>query len=177
LHLLHRRLPDRFLRWFRVSAPVALRTNLLEVARANNRVRTEGIEELKMLSGLAGRQRNKLIASCALSVIVTVLGLVPFVLVYLVMLELFKPVVDQAYIWNLVFWSVAAILLRFGFMGLSGTFSHIAAYSILYDLRIKLARTLKEYHRILISNSKVFTSVMANKKFLVTSILLSLKIR
>ncbi|MGP8329370.1 MAG: ABC transporter ATP-binding protein [Methanosarcinaceae archaeon] len=100
------------------------------------------IEELKMLSGLAGRQRNKLIASCVLSVIGTALGLVPFILVYLVMLELFKPIVDQAYIWNLVFWSVAAILLRFGFMGLSGTFSHIAAYSILYDLRIKLAQKL-----------------------------------
>lgn len=100
------------------------------------------IEELKMLSGLAGQQRNKLIASCALSVIGTALGLVPFVLIYLVMLELFKPVVDQAYIWTLVFWSIIAILLRFTFMGLSGALSHIAAYSILYDLRIKLARKL-----------------------------------
>jgi len=100
------------------------------------------IEELKMLSGLAGQQRNKLIASCALSVIGTALGLVPFVLIYLVMLELFKPVVDQAYIWTLVFWSIIAILLRFTFVGLSGALSHIAAYSILYDLRIKLAQKL-----------------------------------
>jgi len=102
------------------------------------------IEELRMLSGLAGRQRNKLIASCALSVVGTALGLVPFVLVYLVMLELSGPAVDvdQAYIWNLVFWSIAAIVVRFVFMGLSGGLSHIAAYSILYDLRIKLARKL-----------------------------------
>ncbi len=100
------------------------------------------IKELKMLSGLAGQQRNKLIASCALSVIGTALGLVPFVLIYLVMLELFKPVVDQAYIWTLVFWSIITILLRFTFMGLSGALSHIAAYSILYDLRIKLAQKL-----------------------------------
>lgn len=100
------------------------------------------LEELKMLSGLAGRQRNKLIASCALSVIGTALGLVPFVLIYLVMLELWGPVVDQAYIWKLVFWSIAAIVVRFGFMGLSGTLSHIAAYAILYDLRIKLAQKL-----------------------------------
>ena len=100
------------------------------------------LEELKMLSGLVGRQRNKLIASCALSVIGTALGLVPFVLIYLVMLELSGPAVDKAYIWNLVFWSIAAILLRFGFMGLSGALSHIAAYAILYDLRIKLARKL-----------------------------------
>ena len=102
------------------------------------------LEELKMLSGLAGQQRNKLIASCVLSVIGTALGLVPFVLIYLVMLELFKPAldVDQAYIWKLVIWSIAAILLRFGFMGLSGSLSHIAAYAILYDLRIKLAQKL-----------------------------------
>ncbi len=100
------------------------------------------LEELKMLSGLAGQQRNKLIASCVLSVIGTALGLVPFVLIYLVLLELSGPAVDQAYIWKLVFWSIAAILLRFGFMGLSGTLSHIAAYAILYDLRIKLARKL-----------------------------------
>jgi ATP-binding cassette subfamily B protein len=58
------------------------------------------------------------------------------------MLELFKLAVDQAYIWKLVFWSIAAIVVRFGFMGLSGTLSHIAAYAILYDLRIKMAQKL-----------------------------------
>jgi len=87
-----------------------------------------------MLSGLAGRQRSKLIASCALSVIGTALGLVLFILIYLVMRELWgSPVdVDQAYIWKLVIWSIAAILLRFEFMGLSGSLSHIAAYGILF---------------------------------------------
>jgi len=92
------------------------------------------IEELKMLSGLVGRQRNKLVASCALSVIGTALGLVPFVLIYLVMVELWgQPLdVDQAYIRKLVIWSIAAILLRFGFMGLSGSLSHIAVYGILF---------------------------------------------
>ena len=100
------------------------------------------LEELKMLSGLVGQQRNKLIASCTLSVIGTALGLVPFVLIYLVMLELSGPAVDQAYIWKLVFWSVIAILLRFTFMGLSGALSHIAAYGVLYDLRIELAQKL-----------------------------------
>jgi len=100
------------------------------------------LEELRILLNLAGRQRNKLIASCVLSVIGTALGLVPFVLIYLMMLELWGPVVDQAYIWKLVFLSITAIVLRFGFMRLSGTLSHIAAYAILYDLRIKLAQKL-----------------------------------
>ncbi|MFZ2071740.1 MAG: ABC transporter ATP-binding protein [Halobacteriota archaeon] len=35
-----------------------------------------------------------------------------------------------------------AIVLRFAFMGLSGSLSHLAAYSILYDLRIKLGKKL-----------------------------------
>ena len=90
------------------------------------------IEELKMVSGLAGRQRNKLIASCVISVIETVSGLVSFALIYLVMLELAGPAVDQAYIRKLVFLSVAAILLRFTSMGLSGIFSHIAAYGVFF---------------------------------------------
>jgi len=100
------------------------------------------LEGLKRLLKLAGQQRRKLIASCILSVIGTALGLVPFILIYLMVLELFNPVVNQAYVWKLVFWCFVAIVLRFGFMGLSGTLSHLAAYSILYDLRIKLAKKL-----------------------------------
>ena len=107
------------------------------------------IEELKMLSGLAGRQRSKLIASCALSVIGTALGLIPFVLIYLVMLELWGPPadVDQAYIWKLVIWSIAAILLRFTSVGLSGSLSHIAAYGILFK-RLPAADTEADLRKL-----------------------------
>ena len=100
------------------------------------------LEGLKRLLKLAGQQRRKLIASCILSVIGTALGLVPFILIYLMVLELFNPVINQLYVWKLVFWCFVAIVLRFAFMGLSGGLSHIAAYSILYDLRIKLAKKL-----------------------------------
>ena len=100
------------------------------------------LEGLKRLLKLAGQQRRKLIASCILSVIGTALGLVPFILIYLMVLELFNPVIDQLYVWKLVFWCIVAIILRFAFMGLSGSLSHLAAYSILYDLRIKLGKKL-----------------------------------
>ena len=99
-------------------------------------------EGLKRLLILAGQQRNKLIASCALSVIGTALGLVPFILIYLVIVELFEPVVNVAYIWKLVILSIVAVIMRFVAMALSGSISHIAAYNILYDLRIKLAEKL-----------------------------------
>ena len=100
------------------------------------------LEEVKRLLELAGQQRRKLIASCILSVIGTALGLVPFILIYLMVLELFNPVINQLYVWKLVFWCIVAIILRFAFMGLSGSLSHLAAYSILYDLRIKLGKKL-----------------------------------
>nr|QNO57435.1 vitamin B12 import ATP-binding protein BtuD [Methanosarcinales archaeon ANME-1 ERB7] len=100
------------------------------------------LEEVKRLLELAGQQRRKLIASCILAVIGTALGLVPFILIYLMVLELFNPVIDQVYVWKLVFWCIVAIILRFAFMGLSGSLSHLAAYSILYDLRIKLGQKL-----------------------------------
>jgi len=100
------------------------------------------LEEVKRLLELAGQQRRKLIASCILAVIGTALGLVPFILIYLMVLELFNPVIDQVYVWKLVFWCIVAIILKFVFMGLSGSLSHLAAYSILYDLRIKLGQKL-----------------------------------
>jgi len=99
-------------------------------------------QTLKRLLQLVGPQKGRLIASCALSIIGTALGLVPFILIYLVIVELMEPVVDEGYIWALVGGGIAAILLRFVAMALSGSLSHIAAYNILYDLRIRLAEKL-----------------------------------
>ena len=100
------------------------------------------LEGLKRLLGLAGQQKGKLMSSCVFSVIGTAFGLIPFILVYFVMLELFKPVINQAYVWKLAVLIIVSVILRFAFMGLSGSLSHLAAYSILYDLRIKLGKKL-----------------------------------
>ena len=102
-------------------------------------------ESLKSPLQLIEKQKGTLIASCVLSLIGTALGLVPYILIYLMILELFNPVINQAYLWKLVFWSITAIVLRFGFIGLSGTFSYIAVYAILYDLIIKLAQKLEGF--------------------------------
>ncbi|VUT25894.1 MAG: putative ABC transporter ATP-binding protein [Candidatus Methanolliviera sp. GoM_oil] len=96
-------------------------------------------QSLKRLIRLVGPQKRRLIASCALSVIGTAMGLVPFILIYLAIIELMEPVVNEVYIWKLIIGGIAAILLKFVTMALSGSLSHIAAYNILYDLRIKLA--------------------------------------
>jgi ATP-binding cassette subfamily B protein len=99
-------------------------------------------QTLKRLLQLVGPQKRRLIASCALSVIGTALGLVPFIFIYLVIVELMEPVVDEGYIWALVVGGIVAILLKFVTMALSGSLSHTAAYNILYDLRIRLAEKL-----------------------------------
>jgi ATP-binding cassette subfamily B protein len=78
-------------------------------------------QTLKRLLQLVGPQKGRLVASCALSVVGTAMGLVPFILIYLVVIELMEPVVREAYIWRLVIWSVVAILLRFVTMVLSGS--------------------------------------------------------
>ncbi len=44
--------------------------------------------------------------------------------------------------WKLAVLIIVSVVLRFAFMGMSGSLSHLAAYSILYDLRIKLGKKL-----------------------------------
>lgn len=89
---------------------------------------------------LAGMQKVRLIASGVLAAIATVLGLVPFILIYSIVTELFNPPVDQIYIWKLAFISFVTIVARWITLGIASSFAHIAAYNILYDIRISLSQ-------------------------------------
>jgi ATP-binding cassette subfamily B protein len=55
-----------------------------------------------------------------------------------------KPLneIEPGLIWTLVFAGIAAIILKHACLGLSTTLSHISAFNILYDLRIKIAEKL-----------------------------------
>ncbi|MEM6500733.1 MAG: ABC transporter ATP-binding protein [Cyanobacteria bacterium P01_C01_bin.89] len=91
----------------------------------------------KMMLGLSG----------LLAAIGAALGLVPYYLIYLVSLRLFgaagsEPSFDTQYAWQLALWAVGAVVGKGIFQGLALRLSHIAAYEILYDLRIELARKL-----------------------------------
>ncbi|MEM9804846.1 MAG: ABC transporter ATP-binding protein [Cyanobacteria bacterium P01_D01_bin.56] len=72
------------------------------------------------------------------------LGLVPYYLIYLVSLRLFGATdgLNTQYIWQLAWLAVGAVVGKGICNGLSTRLSHIAAYTILYDLRIELARKL-----------------------------------
>ncbi|MEM1280078.1 MAG: ABC transporter ATP-binding protein [Cyanobacteria bacterium P01_H01_bin.152] len=91
------------------------------------------------------QQRLPLALSGLLAAIGAALGLVPYYLIYLVSLRVFgssASTLDPQYIWQLAWWAVGAVVGKGLCMGLSTRLSHIAAYTILYDLRIELARKL-----------------------------------
>ncbi|MBW4428331.1 MAG: ABC transporter ATP-binding protein/permease [Nostoc desertorum CM1-VF14] len=89
---------------------------------------------------LAGMQKIRLIASGILAAIATILGLVPFILIYWIIIELFNPPTDQIYVWKLSCISFVTIITRWTTLGIASSFAHIAAYNILYDIRISLSQ-------------------------------------
>jgi len=70
---------------------------------------------------------------------------VPFFVIYWIIAEIgSKPLnnIETMLIWTLVFAGVAAIILKHTCLGLSTTLSHISAFNILYDLRIRISEKL-----------------------------------
>jgi|GEM_PF-141 len=97
------------------------------------------------LRRLVMRQRVALILSGILAAIGAALGLVPYYLIYLVSVELFTQsaaAINSQYIGTLALLAVGAVILKGICMGASTHIAHIAAYTILYNTRIELARKL-----------------------------------
>jgi len=92
---------------------------------------------------IAGQKKWKLFISGFLAIISAVLTLAPFIIIYLVMVKLldtsFGPK-DYGYICKLAWIAVGAIIARFIIFFISNMFSHLAAFDILYGLRINLAK-------------------------------------
>ena len=105
-----------------------------------NKKKKQGI--MRLLE-IAGQKKWKLFISGFLAVISAVLSLAPFIIIYLVMVKLldtsFGPQ-DYGYIWKLAWIAVGAIIGRFLIHFISAMFSHLAAFDILYGLRINLAK-------------------------------------
>ncbi|MEO0644547.1 MAG: ABC transporter ATP-binding protein [Cyanobacteria bacterium J06650_10] len=99
------------------------------------------------LGEITRRRQMDLALSALLAAIGAGLGLVPYYLIYLVSLRLFDPSaagsgLTTAYMLSLAGIAVGAVVGKAVCTGISAHFSHVAAFNILYDLRIELARQL-----------------------------------
>jgi len=96
------------------------------------------MNNLKFLLKLSGQHKIKLIISAMFSIISTTLSAIPYLLVYSIILELFNRKISYNKIQSLVFIAILFIILGVVARILSGIFSHISAFNILYKIRIDL---------------------------------------
>ena len=96
------------------------------------------MNNLKFLLKLSGQHKIKLIISAMFSIISTTLSAIPYLLVYSIILELFNREISYNKIKSLVFIAILFIILGVAARILSGIFSHISAFNILYKIRIDL---------------------------------------
>jgi ABC-type multidrug transport system fused ATPase/permease subunit len=94
------------------------------------------------LLNLAGKRKAKLIASCILLILSASFSVIPFFLIYLLLIELFGSFSNQANAWYLVallpvFYILTSIVLLYAY-----DLSHRAAYEILYDVRLELGERM-----------------------------------
>ncbi|WP_172673849.1 ABC transporter ATP-binding protein [Methanogenium cariaci] len=72
----------------------------------------------------------------------TLLGFVPFVVIYLVAVALLTPPIEEAYIWNLALIALGATIARFVMVYFSLILSHMAAFEILFGIKRSLVDKL-----------------------------------
>ena len=96
------------------------------------------MNNLKFLLKLSGQHKIKLIVSAMFSIISTTLSVIPYLLVYSIILELFNREISYNKIQSLVFIAILFIILGVVARILSGIFSHVSAFNILYKIRIDL---------------------------------------
>ena len=97
---------------------------------------------LARLLKLAGTQRLRILAACALSGVAALLALVPYLLIErLIALLIGDPVEDEAIV-MIGAAALVALVLKFVCRGLVSVLSHVAAFEILHDLRLRLLEAL-----------------------------------
>lgn len=96
---------------------------------------------------IAGTKSVYLVLTVLLSIVAVIAQITPFVTVYLLVKELVANVsniqaINTAYVWQLGWITVAGIGVFGVFTYAAGMFSHVAAFNILYEIRVGLAGKL-----------------------------------
>ncbi|WP_082219259.1 ABC transporter ATP-binding protein [Massilia sp. NR 4-1] len=101
---------------------------------------------LGALLALAGQRKGSLIAAAALSAVSSVLSLAPLIVIYLVLLRLNgrpQGSAAAAGLWPVLAWGAAAMVVRWLLQAGGGVLAHLAAFNILFDLRLAVADKLR----------------------------------
>ena len=88
------------------------------------------------------RRRGQLALAGLLSAIGNAAGIVPFLMIYFIAVEVLgTPLaeIDATWLWTLAAIALGAVVVKAVGTGMALYVSHIAAYHILYDLRLALA--------------------------------------
>ena len=98
---------------------------------------------------IAGSKKWLLFASMILAVIATIAQFVPIIAVYLIIIELAAHATDLSAVnkdllFNLGYLSLGSVVVYGIFMYISAMLSHIAAFTILYEIRVKIANKLSK---------------------------------
>ena len=96
---------------------------------------------------IAGEKKAWLLSSVIIAVISTVAQFIPYITIYKVLKELALHAaspenINQDYIWKWCYITLGSFAVYGIFLFISLIFSHIAAFNILYELRIKLSQKL-----------------------------------
>lgn len=92
----------------------------------------------RFLMRSSGREKYKLYISAVFSAVSAVLAVAPYVLLYQLVLTLLEPEPQFDDIRSLSLWIAGVVVLRMVMFLASGVFSHVAAFSILYVLRMQV---------------------------------------
>ncbi|MDJ0590608.1 MAG: ABC transporter transmembrane domain-containing protein, partial [Pleurocapsa sp. MO_226.B13] len=83
--------------------------------------------------------KSKISLSTALEIIATIIGLIPFIVVYRLAIALFNPPILQSSAWQLIAVALIAVVIKWVLIAIAGSLSHIVAYDVLYDVRRKIS--------------------------------------
>lgn len=101
-----------------------------------------GFNGIARLLQIAGRKKILLMASVTYAVISEIFALIIFLVIYLVAVELTSPLPEWNNMGTLVKIAVTALLARLVLKYISNTLSHMAAFNILYELRVNISKHL-----------------------------------
>ena len=96
---------------------------------------------------IAGTKSVYLVIAAVFAVLAAVAQITPFVTVYLMVKELVSNIgtldsIDIDFVWKLGWWTLGGIGLFVLFTFISGALSHLAAFNILFEIRMSLATKL-----------------------------------